>query len=52
MKNCLNIHRCVALSIVVMVLFELGCQREDRTDEKRITVALPQWFSPCHAWNH
>ncbi len=46
MKSHIGALRYVALSIMAMVLFGLGCQRVEQTEEKRITVALPQWFSP------
>ena len=46
MQNHMRALRCVALSLMVMVMFGLGCQRAEETEEKRITVALPQWFSP------
>jgi len=36
----------LALSILVMVLIGLGCQRAEQKEERRITVALPQWFYP------
>ena len=39
--------RCLAWCPILMILFfGLGCQRVEQTEEKRITVALPQWFSP------
>ncbi len=46
MKNHMSAHRRVAPLIMMMSLLGLGCQRAEQTEEKRITVALPQWFSP------
>jgi multiple sugar transport system substrate-binding protein len=46
MQNHMRALRCVALSLMAMVMFGLGCQRAEQAEVKRITVALPQWFSP------
>jgi multiple sugar transport system substrate-binding protein len=32
--------------IMMTSLLSLGCERAEQADEKRIRVALPQWFSP------
>ena len=46
MKNYMNTIKHIALLIMMMTLLGLGCDRAEQTKEKRITVALPQWFSP------
>ena len=33
-------------TFLIVVLLGLGCQRAEQTEERRITVALPQWFYP------
>ena len=37
---------CIALSISVMVLIGFGCRHATETEEKRISIAMPQWFYP------
>jgi multiple sugar transport system substrate-binding protein len=46
MKIRRDVLQYVALSIMLMLLIGLGCKRLEQVDEKRITVALPQWFYP------
>jgi multiple sugar transport system substrate-binding protein len=45
-KNSFYILRHVTSLIVLTTLLCLGCQRAEQSEVKRITVALPQWFSP------
>ncbi len=40
------IRRVGVLFALVSLLFGLGCQRDEQEEKKRVTVALPQWFSP------
>ena len=46
MKNHMSGLRRIASLIMMTTLLGLGCQRVEEPEEKRITVALPQWFSP------
>jgi multiple sugar transport system substrate-binding protein len=46
MKNCLHALRHAAPLVMMMLLLSMGCQRVEDMEEKRITVALPQWFYP------
>jgi len=45
-KNHTGTLRRVAPLIMIATLLGLGCERGEQTERKRITVALPQWFSP------
>ncbi len=49
MKNHVYPLPLLATLIMVAVLLGLGCQRAEQPEEKRITVALPQWFSPSES---
>ena len=46
MKNHMSGLRRIASLIMMTTLLCQGCLRVEETEEKRITVALPQWFSP------
>ena len=42
----MNALRHAASLIAIVTLLDLGCQRSDQAEKKRIRIALPQWFSP------